>query len=199
MALGLADPLRARGVPVFGPNRAAAELEWSKAFAKDFMRRHGIPTAAYASSLTLEAALEFARSADYPLVVKADGLAAGKGVLICGTSAEAEAAIRSVLVERAFGAAGDRVVIEEFLEGEELSVIALVDGERIADAAARARLQAAGGRRPWAEYRGDGQLRSGDRYLPGPACAMCARRSWSQPWPGCGRKGDHTAARSTPG
>ena len=132
LALGLADLLRARGIPVFGPNRAAAELEWSKAFAKDFMRRHGIPTAAYHVFTEAEAALEFARSADYPLVVKADGLAAGKGVLICASPAEAEAAIRSVLVERVYGAAGERVVIEEFLDGEELSVIALVDGERIA-------------------------------------------------------------------
>ncbi|MDF3039777.1 MAG: purD [Thermomicrobiales bacterium] len=132
LALGLADLLRARGIPVFGPNRAAAELEWSKAFAKDFMRRHGIPTAAYHVFTEAEAALEFARSADYPLVVKADGLAAGKGVLICASPAEAEAAIRSVLVERVYGAAGERVVIEEFLNGEELSVIALVDGERIA-------------------------------------------------------------------
>jgi phosphoribosylamine---glycine ligase len=132
LALGLADLLRARGIPVFGPNRAAAELEWSKAFAKDFMRRHGIPTAAYHVFTEAEAALEFARSADYPLVVKADGLAAGKGVLICASPAEAEAAIRSVLVERVYGAASERVVIEEFLNGEELSVIALVDGERIA-------------------------------------------------------------------
>jgi phosphoribosylamine--glycine ligase len=132
LALGLADRLRARGIPVFGPDQAAAELEWSKAFAKDFMRRHGIPTAAYDVFEDADAALDRVRRADYPLVVKADGLAAGKGVLICTTLAEAEAAIRSVLVERTFGGAGDRVVIEEFLEGDELSVIALVDGERVA-------------------------------------------------------------------
>ncbi len=132
LALGLGDLLRARGTPVFGPDRAAAELEWSKAFAKDFMRRHGIPTADYRVFTEADAALDFARFADYPLVVKADGLAAGKGVLICASPAEAETAIRSVLVTRAFGAAGDRVVIEAFLEGDELSVIALVDGERIA-------------------------------------------------------------------
>ena len=132
LALGLADLLLERGIPVFGPSRAAAELEWSKAFAKDFMRRHGIPTAAYRVFTEAEAALDFARHAEYPLVVKADGLAAGKGVLICASSAEAEAAIRSVLIERAFGAAGDRAVIEAFVEGDELSVIALVDGERIA-------------------------------------------------------------------
>src|SRR5215211_1586368 len=132
LALGLADLLAARGIPVFGPSRAAAELEWSKAFAKDFMRRHGIPTAPYGVFTEIEAAVDFVRTTGAPLVVKADGLAAGKGVLICTTLAEAEAAVRSVLVDRAFQAAGDRVVIEQFLEGEELSVIAVVDGERFA-------------------------------------------------------------------
>lgn len=131
LALGLADKLRARAIPVFGPDRVAAELEWSKAFAKDFMRRHGIPTADYAVFTDSDAAIAFARQADYPLVVKADGLAAGKGVLICAAPAEAEAAIRSAIDERAFGAAGERIVIERFLDGDELSVIALVDGERI--------------------------------------------------------------------
>jgi phosphoribosylamine--glycine ligase len=132
LALGLADQLATRAIPVFGPSRAAAELEWSKAFAKDFMRRHGIPTAPYGVFTEIEAAVDFTRTAGGPLVVKADGLAAGKGVLICATQAEAEDAVRSVLVDRAFQAAGDRVVIEAFLEGEELSVIAVVDGERIA-------------------------------------------------------------------
>jgi len=132
LALGLADLLAARGIPVFGPSRAAAELEWSKAFAKDFMRRHGIPTAPYGVFTEVGAAVDFIRTAGAPLVVKADGLAAGKGVLICATQAEAEDAVRSVLVDRAFQAAGDRVVIEQFLEGEELSVIAVVDGERFA-------------------------------------------------------------------
>ena len=132
LALGLADRLRERGIPVFGAGRAAAELEWSKAFAKAFMRRHRIPTAAYAVFDDLPAALDYARDAAYPLVVKADGLAAGKGVVICQTPAAAAAAIRAMLVEGAFGEAGGRVVIESFLAGEELSVIALVDGERIA-------------------------------------------------------------------
>src|SRR5215207_2364052 len=132
LALGLADLLEARGIPVFGPSRAAAELEWSKAFAKDFMRRNGIPTAPYGVFTELEAAVDFILTAGAPLVVKADGLAAGKGVMICETQAEAEEAVRSVLVDRTFQAAGDRVVIEAFLEGEELSVIAVVDGERIA-------------------------------------------------------------------
>ena len=132
LALGVADLLAMRGIPVFGPSRAAAELEWSKAFAKDFMRRHAIPTAPYGVFTEIAAALDFIRTAGAPLVVKADGLAAGKGVLICATQAEAEDAVRSVLVDRAFQAAGDRVVVEQFLEGEELSVIAVVDGERFA-------------------------------------------------------------------
>lgn len=131
LALGLADLLREREIPVFGPTRAAAELEWSKAFAKAFMARHGIPTAAYGTFTEEVPALDYARSTGLPLVVKADGLAAGKGVLICQTLAEAEDAIRAVLVDRAFGDAGSSVVIEEFLDGDELSVIALVDGERL--------------------------------------------------------------------
>lgn len=132
LALGLADLLTARDIPVFGPSQAAAEIESSKVFAKEFMRRHGIPTAPFAVFSEFDPALAFARQAAYPLVVKADGLAAGKGVRVCATLAEAEDALRAMLVNGAFGAAGGRVVLEEFLAGEELSVIALVDGERIA-------------------------------------------------------------------
>jgi phosphoribosylamine--glycine ligase len=132
LALGLVDLLQARGVPAFGPTRAAAELEWSKAFAKAFMRRHGIPTASFAALTDLDEALAYLRGCDYPLVVKADGLAAGKGVAVCGSLPEAQVAVYEMLAGRAFGAAGERIVIEEFLTGEELSVIALVDGERIA-------------------------------------------------------------------
>jgi phosphoribosylamine--glycine ligase len=132
LALGLADRLQAHGVAVFGPSRAAAELEWSKSFAKAFMGRHGIPTAPYGVFNELDAALALIHGTDSPLVVKADGLASGKGVLVCETTAEAEAAVRSALVDQTFGEAGARVVIETFVEGEELSVIALVDGERVA-------------------------------------------------------------------
>ncbi|MCC7021421.1 MAG: phosphoribosylamine--glycine ligase [Thermomicrobiales bacterium] len=132
LAFGLANLLRERGIPVFGPTREAAELEWSKSFAKAFMRRHGIPTADFGLFADYDAAMAFARGTPLPLVVKADGLAGGKGVVVCATLAEAEGAIRSILLDDAFGAAGSRVVIEEFLPGEELSVIALVDGERIA-------------------------------------------------------------------
>jgi phosphoribosylamine--glycine ligase len=132
LALGLVDLLQARGVPAFGPTRAAAELEWSKAFAKAFMRRHGIPTASFAAFTDPNEAQAYIRGCDFPLVVKADGLAAGKGVLVCRSLPEAQAAVFEMLVGNAFGRAGERIVIEEFLTGEELSVIALVDGERIA-------------------------------------------------------------------
>ncbi len=132
LALGLADRLTEQGVPVFGPSRAASELEWSKAFAKAFLRQHGIPTADSATVGDADAALSYLARRAYPLVVKVDGLAAGKGVTICASRDEAEAAIRGALVDGAFGEAGRRVVVEEFLRGEELSVIALCDGERIA-------------------------------------------------------------------
>ncbi|MCA9881103.1 MAG: phosphoribosylamine--glycine ligase, partial [Thermomicrobiales bacterium] len=132
VAAGLADALQVAGVPVFGPTRAASELEWSKVFAKAFMARHGIPTAACGACDTLDDALAFVAEAPWPMVVKADGLAAGKGVLICRTRAEAADAVRSIMQDRVFGDAGTQVVIEEFLEGEELSVFALVDGERYA-------------------------------------------------------------------
>lgn len=131
LAAGLADRLTAAGVPVFGPSRAAAELEWSKVFAKSFMLDHGIETAAYAAFDQLQPALAHAAAARYPLVVKADGLAAGKGVAVCPTLIEAEAAIRAALQHGAFGTAGARVVIEDYLGGEELSVIAVTDGDRI--------------------------------------------------------------------
>ena len=132
LAAGLADRLLAAGVPTFGPTRAAAELEWSKAFAKRFLVEHGIPTADYVVCDNADDALARVRTAPLPLVVKADGLAAGKGVTVCATRAEAEAAIRAAMIDAAFGGAGRRVVIEEFLVGEEASAIALVDGERIA-------------------------------------------------------------------
>ena len=132
LAAGLADRLVERNIAVFGPTRAAAELEWSKSFAKRFMRQHGIPTADYRVFDAPDAALSAARRTTYPLVVKADGLAAGKGVTVCATPEQAEAALRDAMLERAFGDAGRRVVLEQFLAGEEASVIALVDGQRLA-------------------------------------------------------------------
>ncbi len=130
VAAGLADSLQAAGIPAFGPSQAASELEWSKAFAKDFMTRHGIPTASYGVYDDVDDALAFVSRADVPLVIKADGLAAGKGVLICENREQATSAVRSIMQERTFGDAGARVVLEAFLTGPELSVFALVDGER---------------------------------------------------------------------
>ncbi|CCG07967.1 Phosphoribosylamine--glycine ligase [Pararhodospirillum photometricum DSM 122] len=130
LVLGLADRLREEGVPVFGPGAAAAALEGSKAFMKDVLTRAGVPTARYGSFDTVEAARAFIRAFDGALVVKADGLAAGKGVILCPSAAEALAAVEDIMVARVFGAAGDRVVIEEFLEGEEVSFFALCDGLR---------------------------------------------------------------------
>jgi phosphoribosylamine--glycine ligase len=130
LVLGLADALRARGIPVLGPSRAAAALEGSKTFAKSVMDEAGVPTARWGSFDDEAAALAFARSLP-AAVVKADGLAAGKGVVVASDLAEAEAAIRAAL-GGAFGAAGRRVLIEERLEGEELSVLALTDGEALA-------------------------------------------------------------------
>ncbi|MFZ5654686.1 MAG: phosphoribosylamine--glycine ligase [Pseudomonadota bacterium] len=130
LVAGLVDLFEARGLPVFGPSRAAAQLEGSKQFAKEFMARHGIPTAAYAAFTEVEPALADVRERGAPIVVKADGLAAGKGVVVATTLAEAEAAVRDMLAGGAFGAAGRRVVIEECLTGEEASFIVLADGEQ---------------------------------------------------------------------
>ena len=126
---GIADVFAARGLKLFGPSRAAARLEGSKVFAKAFMERHGIPTAAHEAFDSVEAAREYAASLTGPCVVKADGLAAGKGVILCRNDAEAQAALRTVMVERAFGSAGDRVVIEALLVGEEASYFAISDGK----------------------------------------------------------------------
>ena len=128
LAAGVVDAFQKAGLKSFGPPAAAARLESSKAFAKEFMRRHGIPTADYREFTDCAEALEFCRSAKYPLVVKADGLALGKGVIIAQNLAEAEGAVRMCLEDGAFGAAGKRIVVEEFLEGVECSIHALVDG-----------------------------------------------------------------------
>jgi len=129
LVAGIVDRFRAAGQRIFGPTAAAAQLEGSKAFAKDFLARHGIPTAHYAVHTDVDAALAHVRSRGAPIVIKADGLAAGKGVIVAMTLAEAEAAITDMLAGNAFGAAGARVVIEEFLEGEEASFISMVDGK----------------------------------------------------------------------
>ena len=128
LVAGVVDRFRAAGRRIFGPTAAAAQLEGSKAFAKEFLARHGIPTAHYSVHSDVAAALAYVRERGAPIVVKADGLAAGKGVIVAMTLAEAEAAIVDMLAGNAFGAAGARVVIEEFLDGEEASFISMVDG-----------------------------------------------------------------------
>jgi len=132
LSLGLADALAEAGIPCFGPRKAAAEIEASKAFAKGVMQRAGIPTAAFGVFDDPAAAKGFAAKLQGKVAVKADGLAAGKGVVVCDSVSEADAAIDEMMVDKAFGAAGARVVIEEKLDGEEASVIALVDGANLA-------------------------------------------------------------------
>ncbi|MDZ4259535.1 MAG: phosphoribosylamine--glycine ligase [Gemmatimonadales bacterium] len=131
LALGLADRLRAEGRTVFGPSAAAAQIEASKAFSKDVMAAAGVPTAASAAFTDLEAALACVAGHAEPLVVKASGLAAGKGAVVCTTRAEAAAAVQEMLGSHAFGRAGDTVVIESFLDGEELSVFAVTNGREV--------------------------------------------------------------------
>ncbi len=128
LVAGVVDAFRAQGRRIFGPTAAAAQLEGSKAYAKDFLQRHGIPTAYYAVHTDVDAALAYVRDKGAPIVIKADGLAAGKGVIVAMTLQEAEDAVRDMLSGNAFGDAGARVVIEEFLDGEEASFISMVDG-----------------------------------------------------------------------
>ncbi|MGE5408434.1 MAG: phosphoribosylamine--glycine ligase, partial [Syntrophothermus sp.] len=130
LVAGVVDALEEAGIAAFGPSRAAAELEGSKAFAKELMREAGVPTAAHAVLRSREEALEALAGATYPTVLKADGLAAGKGVIVCPSEAEALAAVDVFFTERRFGA-DMPVVLEEFLEGEELSLLALCDGENV--------------------------------------------------------------------
>ena len=131
LVAGLVDAFIAAGLPCFGPGKQAAQLEGSKSFAKDFMARHGIPTAEYQVFSEVEPALAYIAEKGAPIVVKADGLAAGKGVIVAGDQASAEAAVRDMLAGNCFGEAGRRVVIEEYLEGEEASFIVMADGHHV--------------------------------------------------------------------
>jgi phosphoribosylamine--glycine ligase len=131
LSKGIVDRFRAAGLRCFGPSQQAAQLESSKAFAKDFLARHQIATAEYANFTELEPAIAYIRAKGAPIVIKADGLAAGKGVILAQTEDEAIAAVQDMLAGNAFGAAGNRVVIEEFLVGEEASFIVMVDGEHV--------------------------------------------------------------------
>ena len=130
LAAGIADRFTHAGLPVFGPDRAGARLEASKAFAKQLMRDHGVPTADYETFDDAAAALDYAAGHEEPLVVKASGLAAGKGAIVCETRGEARTAIEEMMVDRRFGDAGGKVVVEEFMRGVELSVFFMADGER---------------------------------------------------------------------
>src|SRR5229473_3364876 len=131
LAEGIVDLFRSRGLRIFGPTRACALLESSKEFAKEFMTRHGIPTAEFSSFDAARAAHAYIDARAAPIVVKADGLAAGKGVIVATSADEAHRAVEQILVERTMGAAGNRIVIEDFLEGEEASFIVLADGEHV--------------------------------------------------------------------
>jgi len=131
LVLGAVDQFQQHGLRCFGPSKGAAQLEGSKSFTKDFLARHNIPTAAYGNFTDLDEALEYLQQVGAPIVIKADGLAAGKGVILAHTIAEAEAAVRDMLAENAFGDAGHKVVIEEFLTGEEASFIVIADGKNI--------------------------------------------------------------------
>jgi phosphoribosylamine--glycine ligase len=132
LVAGIVDKLTAKGIRTFGPSAAAARLEGSKGFAKQFMQRHGVPTAKFTVHAELGAALADIDKRSGPCVIKADGLAGGKGVIVCRSPFEARQAVREMVGERVFGEAGSRVIVEDFLEGEEASVLAICDGERFA-------------------------------------------------------------------
>ena len=131
LVAGVVDVFEARGLKVFGPRKNAAILEGSKAFSKDLMKKYNIPTAAYEVFNSPEAALAYLETAKLPIVLKADGLALGKGVLICNTLEEAKEGVKSLMTDKQFGSAGDRIVIEEFMTGREVSVLSFVDGKTI--------------------------------------------------------------------
>ena len=128
LAGGIVDVLEEKGLRVFGPRKNAAILEGSKAFSKDLMKKYGIPTAAYETFDTPEAALNYLETAPVPIVLKADGLALGKGVLICNTREEAKEGVKTLMLDKQFGHAGDRIVVEQFMTGREVSVLSFVDG-----------------------------------------------------------------------
>jgi len=132
LVLGMVDALNAKGIRAFGPNAKAAAIEGSKAFSKDLMKKYNIPTAAYEIFTDPEAAMEYIRTRNsFPAVIKADGLALGKGVVIAADLAEAEAAVKSMMTDKCFGASGDTIVVEEFLQGPEVSVLAFTDGKTV--------------------------------------------------------------------
>ena len=131
LALGMVDALAKVGIPAFGPDKAAARIEASKVFSKDLMKKYHIPTAAYETFSDPEAAEKYLETAKFPIVLKADGLALGKGVLICNTLEEAKEGVKTIMLDKKFGSAGNEMVIEEFMTGREVSVLSFVDGKTI--------------------------------------------------------------------
>ena len=131
LAAGIVDAFEAAGIPAFGPSKLAAEIEGSKIFMKNLLKKYDIPTAKYETFTSYEAALAYLREQKAPIVIKADGLAAGKGVTVAATLQEAEQALKEAMVDKVFGDAGNQIVIEEFLEGQEMSILAFVDGETV--------------------------------------------------------------------
>ena len=151
---GIVDAFEAEGLRVFGPRKNAAILEGSKAFSKDLMKKYDIPTAAYENFDDPQKALEYLETADMPIVLKADGLALGKGVLICNTLEEAREGVQSIMMDKKFGTAGNKMVIEEFMTGREVSVLSFVDGKNIFFPGSQARH----GWRPGTQYRRYGNI-----------------------------------------
>ena len=131
LVMGLVDMLEGEGIPCFGPTADAAIIEGSKAFSKELMKKYGIPTAEYEIFTDMDEALEYVSGCSIPVVVKADGLALGKGVLICETREDAVSAVKTMMADKAFGKSGETVVIEEFLTGPEISVLAFTDGKLV--------------------------------------------------------------------
>jgi phosphoribosylamine--glycine ligase len=131
LSLGIVDEFKKRNLKIFGPTQKAATIETSKAFAKDFMKKNGIPTAAYQVFDSAMGAINYIKTAKFPLVVKADGLAGGKGVFICKTIGDAEDSIRIIMLENKFGKSGEHIVIEEFIKGREMSFMVIADGKRV--------------------------------------------------------------------
>ncbi|MFD1954871.1 phosphoribosylamine--glycine ligase [Paenibacillus thailandensis] len=131
LAAGVVDAFEAAGIPVYGPNKAAAEIEGSKIFMKNLLHKYNIPTAKYATFTDYEAAADYLSKQAVPVVIKADGLAAGKGVTVAYSMEEAQQALREAMVDKVFGEAGNQIVIEEFLEGQEMSILSFVDGETV--------------------------------------------------------------------
>ncbi|MCD6161340.1 MAG: phosphoribosylamine--glycine ligase [candidate division Zixibacteria bacterium] len=131
LTLGIVDEFENRGLKIFGPSKEASQIEGSKAFAKDFMHKHHIPTASYKIFSKNFEAMDFVKSSSYPLVIKADGLAAGKGAIVCHNIEDAYEAVEKIMVQKVFGSAGLRLIVEEFLEGEEVTVMAFTDGKTI--------------------------------------------------------------------